>query len=923
MQEEMQYLVLVTNANCERDQSLQERQLGTPTKRQMPSLPPQLFAPKRLKERNLKPRNRNASWTPVNPNLPRALRFEDPNEYGLVNGVAIHHLNEVNHTDAVTHIDEPPEDFSKFQPCKNSSFVIDDEDALMKTEGSYETSNDLSYIETSCPNLQLRKIPSKTSLISTSSFQSQESMKLGSIRIQSSLNYDNYASKSRSNLLLYESGAKAISLKSCQEAVYPPCNHCIEFRNGNISPIPKLCGENRRLSPNPYKTEDYFISRCGNSVVEEFCSFGARIKQCHAKYLQKGTIDEIQDADTEIITMPTTQFVVSGKEIKEFGDSYSRPFDSGFNQAHPIETKSTEVIFSNVNSKKYELSLDYLVNEYTARCKPIWDGENSSPQERIEPVKASINKERHCNQVSSESMSKSTKSGFLNIPRTLSRNGFECMRSAYSFVSGEPIGPTLKTSVPVYCVQQILAELSRIQQAESIQLFVGVDRSVGNYYIFDVDGNMILDTYTQTSSIPLGYNHPELIYVCKDTYYAGTSVDAALCIYRCKNRTDELKTSVLSVAQKRLHQIPTMDFGSDSDENTFRAIFICNPEWTSYTPEVNECDMISQPSGISSVSILLFHGAFHVRTLGVLSFTHSKPLHQLDIATFIWPVARLPVYKYPWEENIRENQEEDKRCVAQMAELIEQCSAKGNPVDCIIIQSTQVESGVRCASPEFFHLLKQLSKERGILLLVDEVRTIEQFGTLLCHEQFSLPTPPDVVTFRNKVLTDVFYHMAEFKVGQSNISSLNTWTDESNKLQLLKVLETMKRDNVVKSIQVSTDILLKGLKDLQEQYPHFLNSARGQGTVFAVDAANTTLRDNILVKLREMGINACGYGKRAIRLRLSLICCKRNAISSLICNSSIVTICTSSSPGEANPLIPNIKIGRPIKCIHQMKNFMI
>uniref|UniRef100_A0A8C1VP67 4-aminobutyrate aminotransferase, mitochondrial n=1 Tax=Cyprinus carpio TaxID=7962 RepID=A0A8C1VP67_CYPCA len=436
--------------------------------------------------------------------------------------------------------------------------------------------------------------------------------------------------------------------------------------------------------------------------------------------------------------------------------------------------------------------------------------------------------------------------------------------------------PSMKTAVPGPKSQELLRQLGEIQNVGAIHFFCNYEESRGNYLV-DVDGNRMLDVYTQISSIPIGYNHPALIKVMTNPNNVSAFVNRpALGILPPENFPEKLFESLLSIAPSGMNRVQTMACGSCSNENAFKSMFIWyrNKERGYASPseqEVGTC-MINQSPGCPDLSILSFMGAFHGRTMGCLATTHSKAIHKLDIPSFDWPIAPFPKLQYPLEGFVRENAQEEARCLEEVEDLIVKWRQKGKPVAGIVIEPIQAEGGDNHASPDFFIKLRNIARKHGCAFHVDEVQTGGgTTGKFWAHEHWGLDDPADIVSFSKKLLTGGYYHRDELQPDKP-YRIFNTWMgDPSKNLFLSEVLNVIRRENLLEEVMRSGKALLQGLYALQTQYPHILSRARGQGTFCAIDACSDATRDSIMLKARNKGLFMGSCGEKTIRFRPALV----------------------------------------------------
>jgi 4-aminobutyrate aminotransferase/(S)-3-amino-2-methylpropionate transaminase len=419
-------------------------------------------------------------------------------------------------------------------------------------------------------------------------------------------------------------------------------------------------------------------------------------------------------------------------------------------------------------------------------------------------------------------------------------------------------------------------DLQKIQNADGVNYFVNAEKSFGNYCV-DADGNVMLDAYMMVASLPLGYNHPDLVKVWeKPETIAMTLNRPCLGFYPTTDYVSKLQTGLLSVAPKGMKEVQTMMCGACANENAFKTAFIIyrtkQRGGKSPTEEELKTAINNQPPGCPPLTILSFHGAFHGRTFACLNASHSKALHKADVPAMDWPIANYPRYKYPVDKHVEHNRKEDERCLNEVDEVISQWNKKGKPVAAVIIEPIQAEGGDHHASVEFFHKLQRITKKYGCAFIIDEVQTgCGATGRMWAHEEWNLPEPPDMMTFSKKMLLGGYYYREEFRVKEP-YRIFNTWMGEPNKLAMLEtVMNVIGRDNLMQVVKDSGATLIKGLTELQNEYPNLLHSVRGKGTFVAIDARDGKLRDKILIDLRNKGVQLGYCGESTMRFRPALI----------------------------------------------------
>ncbi|KAJ2716955.1 4-aminobutyrate transaminase [Coemansia spiralis] len=434
----------------------------------------------------------------------------------------------------------------------------------------------------------------------------------------------------------------------------------------------------------------------------------------------------------------------------------------------------------------------------------------------------------------------------------------------------EPKEPKVVTgTVPGPASKRALQQLAKLQDTRAAVLVGDYSKSVGNY-LTDADGNVLLDMYCQIASIPVGYNNARILAAASSPEMATALANRpALGVFPPNDWAQTLEATFAKVRPAGLDMVFTTAHGSDANELAFKAAVMHYAHTKrgarGFTEEELASVMDNKPPGAPDVAILSFSLGFHGRTFGALSATRSKAIHKLDIPAFKWPKAPFPQLQYPLDKYEAENAAEEKQCLEALDEILRTSPV---PVAAAIIEPIQSEGGDRHASPEFFCGVRRITQEHGVLLIVDEVQTgCGATGTFWAHEQWGLPTPPDMVTFSKKMQAAGFFHTREM-VPDQPYRNFNTWMGDIPRVLIAKaIMDEVAERGLIEQVRETGAYLLSHLRPLAIRYHRVLGNVRGKGTFVAFDCSSPEIRAELLQLMRNEGVNMGGSGEMTVRFR--------------------------------------------------------
>jgi acetylornithine/N-succinyldiaminopimelate aminotransferase len=198
----------------------------------------------------------------------------------------------------------------------------------------------------------------------------------------------------------------------------------------------------------------------------------------------------------------------------------------------------------------------------------------------------------------------------------------------------------------------------------------------------------------------------------------------------------------------------------------------------------------------------------------------------------------------------------------------------------VILEPIQGEGGVRIPGDEYFASVALLCKERGVLLIIDEIQTgFCRTGKFFAIEHAQARIAPDIMTMGKGIAGG--FPFAAFAVSRDVDRQLSKGdhggTFCGNPLACAvatAVVNHLQAENIADKVAKSGELLIDGLHKLRKKYPNLIGPIRGKGLLCAFELDSDHLVTKVTEAALRRGLLVTPTRNRVIRLIPALIVTK-------------------------------------------------
>jgi predicted acetylornithine/succinylornithine family transaminase len=276
-------------------------------------------------------------------------------------------------------------------------------------------------------------------------------------------------------------------------------------------------------------------------------------------------------------------------------------------------------------------------------------------------------------------------------------------------------------------------------------------------------------------------------------------------------------------------------------------VFFCNSGTEAWEAALKFARKIGRASG--RFEFVCFERAFHGRTMGALSTTWN------------------PKYREPFEPLVPGV----RFCPWNDLDAVR--AAVSDKTAAVMLEPVQGEGGVRVAPPEFLRGLRDVCRERGALLVFDEVQCgLGRTGKLFAFQHSGVT--PDILTLAKPLGGGL--PMGAVLLREDLASALSTGDHGSTfggnpvaAAASVAVLDRLTSAGFLPSVERRGAALTRGLKRLARAFPAAIVEVRGLGLMLGVEFKGES--GPVVKGLRERGFLATKAGDTVLRLLPPLV----------------------------------------------------